>query len=228
MKALLFTLYIFVSTNLFAQESIALILSTEGIVKVKDGIRKHKASRGVQLSENNLLLTSKNSSAVVGMRDGSKVVLDANSILKFVSNNELQQKSGAAYYEIASRDVKNRLKVSTDFAIIGIKGTKFIVNADKTKNLLLKEGKVGVASPSGKFSLYKDKEMSEYELYKAKMQKDFDEYKASQEREFIAFVKEFDLSQGRMVSFDKSRADNTKMNQDAKKQFKHFEKLLHH
>jgi len=226
MKFLLLSFLLLTSTYSYAKESLALVLSTTGTVKVKNGIKKKRVKRGSELSEKTLLLTSKNATAVVGMRDGSQVVLDENSILQFISNNEITQKQGAVYYKIASRDVKNRLRVKTDFAIIGIKGTRFIVNSDDKKNVLLKSGKVGIESPTGQFALYKEKEMAEFEAFKAKTDKEFEEYKAEQMKEFVGYVKEFDLSQGSMVSFDGKNANSAKMNRDAKKQFSKFEKLL--
>ena len=226
MKFLLLSFLLLTSTYSYAKESLALVLSTTGTVKVKNGIKKKRVKRGSELSEKTLLLTSKNATAVVGMRDGSQVILDENSILQFMSNNEITQKKGAVYYKIASRDVKNRLKVKTDFAIIGIKGTRFIVNSDDKKNVLLKSGKVGIESPTGQFALYKEKEMAEFEAFKAKTDKEFEEYKAEQMKEFVGYVKEFDLSQGSMVSFDGKNANSAKMNRDAKKQFSKFEKLL--
>jgi len=225
-KIIALVMLLIMAVSLEAKEVVGVIASLHGIVKVKDGIKKKRVKKNTQLFEGNLVTTSEGASAVLKLNDGSKVVLDEKSSLNFPAKNSIKQAGGAVYYEIASRDATNHLKVATDFAIIGIKGTKFIVNAASSKNVLLDEGKVGIENPKGEYALYKEKEMSEYEKYKAKTDKEFAAYKAKQEKEFVAFVKEFDLQAGHMVSFDGNRAEDASMSKKSKEEFAKFRALL--
>jgi hypothetical protein len=220
-------LTVFIS-SIFATESssIGKIMNLEGVVKVQNGIKKSRANKGTLLYSENLIVTSKNAKAKISLFDGSTILMDEKSILRFLSTTELEQQKGSILYQISKRDVKNSLHVKTAFAIIGVKGTRFIVNSkNDDKTVLLDEGLIGIKSIKEKFKYYKEKECSEYEKFLKEQNSAFKSFKSKQEKEFIAFVNEFDLEPGRMITFTNSRVDEVQIEKEANSQFEHFKRI---
>jgi len=154
------------------------------------------------------------------------LILDEESTVLFASLREAQQTEGKILYKVTSRDATHALKITTPFAIIGIKGTTFIVNATEKPSVSLKEGVIGIESINEQF-----------ELYKQRVQQEFDEYKQKQDEEFQKFknaqnaygdpeqTSSFDLNAGHRVSFLGKRVNEDKFTDDDDAEFEHFGKL---
>lgn len=236
---LLFSLLLFIfSTQLFATSFIGTIKSVKGSVKVKhdNSISKNRVKSGMSVQAGDLLTSSKNASVEIKLTDNSLVLLDELSTLHFSSLYAATQSSGKVLYKITSRDAKNSLKIETPFAVIGIKGTTFIVNTTQTQSVLLKKGLIGITSINEKFELYKKRLDNEFNSFKAKgdvaMQQqlnDFEKFKKMQENalyEAPISTKEFDLSAGNSVSFDGKKVKEQAFASEEKKEFSHFDSLL--
>jgi ferric-dicitrate binding protein FerR (iron transport regulator) len=157
------------------------------------------------------------------LSDGSKVILDERSKLKILGKSDLAHEEGKVYYHIKKRGSKG-LKVSTKFAIIGVKGTKFIINAEEgSQGVSLKEGLVGIDSLQGEFELHKKKEMDEFAAYQAKINGEFESYKKALQEEFVTYVSSFDLKPGKSVRFSKNRVDESEDLEKIIKDFSAFE-----
>ena len=225
MRLLLISMFIF-STILSAGEILAKIIKIEGNVKIlKSGeIKKKKAVQNISLFKDDMVITGKGSVAVLIFADRSKVVLDEKSKLKIEGISDLKQDGGKVFYSIKKRGSKG-LRVATNFAVIGVKGTKFIVTDDeKSKNVSLKNGLIGVQSLKEEFELHRKKEMDEYEAYKAELRGEFEEYKKKMQEEFVEFVKEFDLKPNKTISFDGNKVNEDSSPKDVKKEFARFER----
>ncbi len=218
---------------------IAKVIKFDGIVKsLKDGaLKKLQVEEGEHLNPGDIVMTYRHASVMLELINGSRIVLDEKAILRFAQSDMIQQRGGAIYYEITKRDAKNSLKVRTPFAIIGIKGTTFIINADDNPNIALKEGIVNIKSIKDKFELYRERAQKKVDNYRAKEQHKVDEYrkeqaealkayKASQERYIKEYRASFELHSGRSVSFNKQRAEETPMRDQDTKQFEYFEALI--
>jgi len=204
------------------------IVSVLGIVKIKkvDDFRKIRAKKGMEVSSGDLVVTSKNSYALIELEDNSKVVLDSSSSVYFDKKNSIEQ-SGKVFYKITSRDATNSLKVKTPFAIIGIKGTTFIVKNAKDSYVLLKDGLIGIQSIKEEFKLYRSKVQKEFERFISMQQMEFEKFKNAQNNYLpVELTKRFDLKSGNRVSFKEDRVNEDKMNFKDKNEFKHFEKLI--
>jgi len=201
----------------------------KGNVKVKSegSIKKSKVKAGLEIKAGDLIITSKSASAKIKLKDGSAVVLDESSSILFNSTYNAEQNSGKIYYKITSRDAKNSLKIKTPFAIIGIKGTTFIVNASKEdSSVALKEGLIGVASIKEEFELYRKEVKKQFEDFMAQQQAAYDEYKQVQKPGFVEKTKEFDLKEKRTVSFDGNKASEREWTKEDDEEFKYFEELM--
>ncbi len=226
MKAVLAMLLLSLSTFLYAS-TLGIVQKVEGIVKVKqkDSIKKKKVTVGYEIQEGDIISTFRKARAVIVLKDNSKIALDERSTISFVNDKGVEQNEGKIYYKITSRDMKNKLQIKTNFAIIGIKGTTFIVGADQNSSYVaLKEGLVGIASIKEEFRLYKQKVMDEYEKFLRQQQMEFEKFKNAQVLEYVGNAKEFDLKEGNVVSFDSDKAMEAPLDSD--KEFESFEKWL--
>ena len=219
-------LFLFLSSALFAN-AIGIVHKVDGIVKVKhaSSIKKSKLKKGDLIQEGDIVSTFRKSHAVLKLQDGSNVVVGPKSVISFENALAFAQNEGKIYYKITSKDLKNKLKIKTNFAIIGIKGTTFIVGADDNSSFVaLKEGLIGIASIKEEFRLYKQKVMSEYEAYVRKQKEGFEKFKKAQEEYVVTQTKEFDLEAGHVVSFEQNKAVEKPLK--TKEEFAAFEKLL--
>jgi uncharacterized membrane-anchored protein YhcB (DUF1043 family) len=164
--------------------------------------------------------------AKIVLIDHSTIVLDKESILQFASATNLKQKSGRVFYKITSKKVKNSFQVKTDFAIIGIKGTTFIIKVTNDKEVLLKEGVVEIDSIKKEFELYRKKIKSQFEDFKSKQKEEFKTYKDEYSQYQKSMTKTFDLQKQHKISFDKNRVKEDDFNKKDKQEFKYFEKLI--
>jgi hypothetical protein len=214
---------------LYANGVIGTVNEIEGIVKVstEGSIKKSNVTKGQEIKEKDLVSTSKNASVVIKLKDDSTIILDESATVHFPSQKEVSQQEGKIYYKITSRDASNALKVKTPFAIIGIKGTTFIVSADaNNSNVKLQEGLIGVASIKQEFELYRKKVQQEFENFMKKQQSAFEEYKNAQQPGFAQITKEFDLKAGNTVSFDGNKVHENAWTEADEAEFKRFEAMM--
>ena len=231
----LFLLFIF-TTTASATTTVGEILLVKGTVKVKtsNSIKKSNVKIGEEIHAGDLIVSSKNSSVQIKLKDGSSLVLDELSTIHFSSLYRAEQSGGKILYDITSRNAKNSLKIKTPFAVIGIKGTTFIINATKESSVSLKEGLIGVTSLNEDFALYRKKIEKEFNDYRAaqdaamKAQMDgFEKYKnKQQEYAEVTYTKEFDLKAGNKISFDGLEAKESAFKSEEDDAFKHFKKLI--
>jgi len=228
-SAFIFIMMIY-SLHLSASEIIGTIDKVKGNVKVKHVkvLKKQKVKDGDSLEKGDLLMTSKASFAVITLKDGSVFSLKESSLLRFYANNSIKQLDGKIYYKIKSRLASNRLKIETPFAIIGIKGTTFIINATSDeKSILLKEGKIGIESIHQEFLLYKQKINQAFDDFKNKTYSDFNNYKAKNSLYSSPVkIKEFDLSAQYKVSFNKNKVYEDPFEREERDTFKSFETFI--
>jgi len=225
-------IFLLVITTIFSMAStlIGTISELHGNVKVKHNgsIKKSKVSKNTQIVAGDLIVTSRKSTAQLSLKDGSTLILVEKSTIRFNTAFDVEQSGGKVFYKITSRDVKNSLKIKTDFAIIGIKGTTFIINANKKDaSVSLKEGLIGVTSIKEKFELYRQKVQAEFNSYVSKQKSEFQKYKDAQNKYAIAEpTKAFDLKEQHRISFFGKRVNEDKWSAKDDKDFEHFEKLL--
>lgn len=230
MKKILISLFIAILSVALASASATLgsVEMSKGNVKVKSegSFKKSKVSNGLEIKKGDLLTTSKDSNAVIKLLDGSTLVLDASSTLHFASANMAEQESGKIYYKITSRDAKSALKVKTPFAIIGIKGTTFIVDSGESASVKLKEGVVGIQSIKEEFELYRKAVQAEYNKYLSEQEAEYQKYLNEQNKGAALLTKEFDLQAGNTISFDGKKVDEKAWTKEDDAEFERFEKLM--
>jgi hypothetical protein len=212
--------------NLSFATQLATIDNITGKVKVlkSDAIRATNAKVSQELYKNDLLITYKNSMSTIKLKDGSLVTLDEKTKLRVEDLQKLKQEEGQVFFNIETQGSKS-LQVSTNFATIGVKGTKFIINSDTNKSVALKSGLVSVEALEGEFELHRKKErkMTDFEVYQMAHDYEYQQYKTKLEEEFIEFKKQFDLQPNKFVSFDGNVVKENTINTNIEKEFTRFE-----
>ena len=212
--------------NLSFSNELASIDVVKGKVKVlkNNAIRTSKVKVAQKLYKNDLLITFKNSMATIRLTDNSLITLDENTKLRIEDIQKIKQEKGQAFFNIETQGSKS-LKISTSFATIGVKGTKFIINNTTTQSVALKSGLVSVEAVKGEFELHKKKgkKLSDYAVYKMAHQYEYKQYKTKLEEEFIEFRKQFDLKPNNFVIFKGNVVKENTLNKNLKKEFTRFE-----
>jgi len=229
MKGFLFIVILGISSTLFASSVVGSVELMSGILKIKSdsSIKKKRVLLGQELVTGDMIVSSKNSSAKLKLVDGSILVLDEKSTLHFLSEQHAKQLEGKVLYKITSRDSKNALVLQTPFAIIGIKGTTFIVNATENSSVSLQEGLIGVRAINEEFELYRKRVQKEFDDYINKQDLEFEKFKNAQNQYAkVESTKEFDLEAGNKISFEGVVVKENALSVDDSSDFEYFEKLL--
>lgn len=230
-----FIIFMFLSTifsmSLFAAPAsvVGEVDGLKGVAKIsrEGSVKKINVTKGTKILKGDMVTTTSTASALLKLIDGSKLVLDKSSSIYFENLNKAEQKSGSVYYKITSRTAGNSLDVKTPFAIIGIKGTTFIVNAEQEdSSIALKEGKIGISSMKEEFELYRKKVLEEFNNYKNEQQAAYEAYLRELAGEKPELVKSFDLTAGNRVSFNDKKVVESSFDNDTNASFSHFENLV--
>jgi molybdopterin synthase catalytic subunit len=228
MKTMILTL-IFLFTASLNATVVGSVSKVVGSVKVKSegSFKKSKVKPDQEIKEGDLVTTSRKGMAVIKLVDGSNVVLDKSSSIHFTANNSLDQQGGKVFYKITSRDAKNSLKIKTPFAIIGIKGTTFTVNAQKDNEYVaLKEGLIGIASMKEQFKLYRKEILAKYKSFVEDQMSEYEKFKKGLTDPEPEVTKEFDLEAGNVVSFSDNVVKERKFKEENEAEFEAYEKMI--
>ena len=108
----------------------------------------------------------------------------------------LSLEEGTVLFDIRKRGKSRGLTIATKTAVIGVKGTQFLVrDTDDSIAVFLNEGKVEVTPIDGQFKHYKAKTTNSFESYSQQINHQFTKKKAemtqgvaSMKREFIDYL----------------------------------------
>jgi len=228
MKVLILIILMFIFNIAYAS-ILGNVEKYSGVVRVtnNDSIKKNKIEVGYEIKSGDLISTLTTAQAVLKLSDGSNIVLSEKSSIHFTAENNAQQKSGRIYYKITSRDAKNSLKIQTPFAIIGIKGTTFIINSDAGKeSVSLKEGLIGITSLQEPFALYRKETLVKYNVFLSDKMNQFKKFKNPGQEAEPEMRKEFDLEEKNSIFFNNNEVEESGWDENDDAEFDEFEKLL--
>ncbi|MDH5464214.1 MAG: FecR family protein [Thiovulaceae bacterium] len=198
---------IFALTMWLDATTFAVVKKVEGRAKVQtsQSIKKSNLNVGYELKKGDSIITYKTSKVVLLMQDKTKIVLDAYTKLTLLSESDYKQSGGKVFYKVTKRKGAKGLNVTTPFAIIGVKGTEFVIEDNNTTGeVALNEGLIGVDSPDKKpFELIdKDKVDAKMGGSPDEVNAEFEAYKEQLYKEFAEYVSSFDLEPGKKLSFN--------------------------
>ncbi len=210
------------------------VLKYKGVVDV---FRQNKIlnvnKQNFPLFIKDIVNTKSHSLAFIGFIDNSKVLLKEKSSLEITGYRKFSVNKGRVLFKIQKRGMLRGAQVKVKSVVIGVKGTKFVVDRRNGKtNVYLKEGLVSVKNLEGQFKVYKKKTQEEFEDFKKQFEegikqekKEFEEYKKQVQKEFVEFVKEFTLKPGTAVSIEGNEVKFIEIPIDIKKDFELLDRL---
>lgn len=114
------------------------------------------AAKGEPVAVGDLVRTRGGSKAVVQLVDGSRVMLEADSTLRLVGLSELEPQKGRVLFDIKTQGKVSGVVVQTPTAVLGVKGTRFLVEPqDGGARVYLKEGELAISAKQGEFRMGK-------------------------------------------------------------------------
>ncbi|MCX8083684.1 MAG: FecR family protein [Calditerrivibrio sp.] len=202
-KLITLAFILFLTLPLYAQNNAGNIEKVEGkvIAYPSGAVKGVTAKEGMILKTKDTVRTFQKSNAFVKFIDNSKIVLTENSILTIKDTSSLNLKNGKVVFDIQKQGDKEGIKIATKTAIIGVKGTKFLIDIDKDGiDVILKEGEISVKAVKGEFKRYLEKEEEDFNKFVKETKEDYETYKKKIEEEFVEFVKEFTMKNEMGVS----------------------------
>ena len=223
-----------ISSVVYGTEPVGKINDYRGTVKVytKGEVRgKNISAKGYDLFVPDTVKTKRDSLASIDFTDDSKLVMKGNSILEIQGVKALEIGKGRVIFNIKKQDRLHGLAVRMKSVVIGVKGTKFLIDySDDKIQVFLKEGSLNVKALEDNFIRYRKKETAEFEEYKKEKQEAFQEYKEEQEYQFKEFIKEFDMMGGTAIVIDNGVLNDMEITDDIEKEFllldKSFEEYM--
>lgn len=193
------------------------------------GLRALPVKTGMQLFPEDTVSTTASGKVVLRLFDGSTVVLDGLTRMRFRSPNEFYHERGVAYFDILSKEnaQRGRLNIRTDFAIAGVKGTEFIINAHPySPGISLNEGELQIDNPNEEpYELVRRRAPSGFEDYKNRQMSAFQQWKSQLVEEFIGYKKSFTMESGKQVLFNGQKAVEESFSDKTRQSFKAYRAL---
>lgn len=174
--------------------------------------------------------------AVVRVGEYGLIVVEKNSTIEVDRSSSaahvFRQVAGMIFYAMNKvRGSAHPVSVKTKTAVLGIRGTRFIVVEQEGRNEIgMRKGAVTVTSPEDEFEIHRNLVESEFSEFKkeardaiTREKREFDAYKANSDKEFVEFKREFTLGADRMVSFDGRRVTESGLSQRSKQEIESIE-----
>jgi len=210
-------MYFLLTTLLFA-DPVASVTSLAGGARLftKGEIAPKNVTANANLAVGQTLKTRLESEANVKFIDNTKVIVGENSALEIVDLKKLSISGKKVLFKIAKQSDVKGLVITTPTAIIGVRGTTFMVSSDgnNSQMIYLKEGEIIVKSPKG-----------EFKNYLADIQQEFEQFKAQQEKEFAQYTAEFSMKGATAISITGNEVHYALYTKEIDNEFKAFERF---
>lgn len=178
MKILMFLL---LSLNALYAVSVGTVVSLKGEARIftKGVIAPKNVIEGMELEVGQTLKTRLSSEAKIKFLDNTKVIVASNSALEILDYKKFAVTGEKVLFKVAKQKDLKGLSIVTQSAIIGIRGTTFMISSDeKSQSVFLQEGEINVKPPKGEFKSYLNDQESDFNVYKAQMEAEFAKYVA--------------------------------------------------
>lgn len=212
-----FLVYLVVTTLMYA-DPVGSVISLSGKARLftKGEIAPKNAAANSSLSIGQTLTTRLASEAGVKFIDATKVIVGANSALEILDIKKLAVSGEKVLFKIAKQSDAKGLIITTPTAIIGVRGTTFMVSSDgnNSQMIYLKEGEIVITSPQGEFKNYMEE-----------TQKEFEQFKAQSEKEFAQYVAEISIKGTTAITITGNEVRQVPYTQAIDDEFKAFERF---
>ena len=176
MKVLLFLL---LSLNMLYAVSVGTVVSLNGAARVftKGVVAPKNAVQGMSIEVGQTLKTRLNSEVKIKFLDNTNVIVGSNSSIEILELKKLGVSGEKVLFKVAKQNDIKGLTIVTQSAVIGIRGTTFMISSDgKAQAIYLQEGEINVKPPTGTFKSYLKSDEDDFNQYKEQLEKEFSKY----------------------------------------------------
>lgn len=206
-KFLITALLTLMCTTVFAADQIGSVNKALGRVTVFDGVSPRGTvvtDSPIPIYQDFIVTTGLNSSAVILMNSGDRIALTANSTITFKDTGRYNPGKGKVVFSIKKRGTAAGLTIGLKTAVIGVKGTEFLIDTDNddASKVYLKNGEIAVDAISGEFIKHNAIEMDEYTVFVKKITGEYEKYLEDLKKEYTEYIKTFTMEAGQAVVID--------------------------
>lgn len=191
------------------------VVKVQGDVEIVDAFGKvaGKAAPGATLEKGQALRTLDGMAALRTEQGDIFVVAKNSSVRAETGKADFRHLLGKVLYLFERKRILER-NVAVNTAVMGIRGTTFLVEADDQQAWVgLKEGKLEIVSVREGFQLFRGKEQQAFEQFKqegaaaiAREKQAFELYRNQMREEFVAFKKSFRLNERQSLKLTGNKA----------------------
>ncbi|MEF3192294.1 MAG: FecR family protein [Campylobacterales bacterium] len=209
--------------SLFAAPVGTLVSLTGGArLFTKGVVAPTTAEAGMALQVGQTLKTRLASKANVKLTDNTKIIVGPNSALELIEEKKIAATGPKILFKVSKQTDTKGLTITTPSAIIGVRGTTFLVSSEGDhQTIYLKEGELSIKPWKGQFKSYLESMQAEFAEYA----KEFDEYKANIMKEYAHYVDEVTMKGGMAISIDGNNVRATKITPEIEAAFQELEKF---
>jgi len=201
------------------------VTSFEGTVTVhpKGAVRgRAVTASGATLEVGDAIRTRSASRAMVELSDGSRVMVESDSTLRLLGRDSLEPQKGRVLFDIRTQGKVSGVIVHTPTAVLGVKGTRFVVEPqDDGARVFLKDGELAVSAKQGKFT-----RAGRGRSARAAADPRTEAFKKRLDAEFAEALAEFRLQAGEAVDIRGQNVDPIGFSRAADESFDAFEAWL--
>ena len=166
------------------------------------------------------------STAWLTLADESRIILKERSAISLHGIKKVSADKGIILFDIRKQGQAQGLKVVTKTAVIGVKGTRFLVDAsDDTLSIYLSEGNIAVQSLQGDFKRHRQRQQDEAEDYYEKQRDAYQEYLKGLQQEFVEYVREFDMKANSAIVISNQEVRDIEIPQTVLDEFRLFDRF---
>jgi len=212
-----------------APDQAGVISSFDGRVTLYDGV----SPRGKNVKESNTPVFLKNkvatksaSTAIIDMLSDDKIALTENSIMTIEDINTYKPEGGKVVFSIKTRGQASGLNIALTSAVIGVKGTEFLIDTNENgrQDCYMKEGVVEVRPLQGQFKKYTEVKIDEYEAYVRKMMGEYDQYLKKLQEQYVEYVDKLVIKAGNAWSISGNEVHKLEFTPEIDKAFELLDK----
>jgi len=168
------------------------------------------------------LRTKADSKALLEFLDGSQAMVTADSALSIKGLKRFAPQGGRVLFEIKSQGGVAGVLIDTPTAVLGVKGTRFVVEPqDGGARVYLEEGELAVTAKRGEFRMGKPRGVS-----RPAVDPKVEAFKKRLDEEFTQALREFHMPAGTAISIRGQEVEAIGFSPGAVEAFDEFEQWL--
>lgn len=193
------------------------------VVRTDSGSSEKVNRNDITIFVGDSIKTGERSKVYIILEDTSRLIVNEKTTFKAEKIHQVRVNKGSALFKIARKVRKitrRQFRVKTPTAIIGVKGTQYMVQLDERgTNVFVKSGRVSAESPTGGLIKYYNTMENEFHTAIKEAEKEYSDFKKQAEEEYAEMVKSLDIKAGQAITISSRYAKPIVFSISVKEQF---------